>query len=99
MPATGTVDVDVEGEAFHGIGQRGVDVWDGEPEGVYAPSGAKVTMTCISERAEVFIAGARFDGVLEPLRRARRGHRQGAVWLGRHQDPSQDQAHPRHQVS
>ena len=67
VPATGTVDIDVEGEAFHGIGQRGVDVWDGEPEGVYAPSGAKVTMTCISERAEVFIAGARFDGVLSPF--------------------------------
>ena len=67
VPATGTVDIDVEGEAFAGIGQRGVDVWDGEPEGVYAPSGTKVTMACRSESAEVFVAGARFDGVLSPF--------------------------------
>jgi len=67
VPATGTVDIAIEGESFSGIGQRGVDVWDGEPEGVYAPSGAKVTMVCTSERSEVFIAGARFDGVLAPF--------------------------------
>ena len=67
VPATGTVDIAIEGESFSGIGQRGVDVWDGEPEGVYAPSGAKVTIVCTSERSEVFIAGARFDGVLAPF--------------------------------
>ena len=67
VPATGTVDIAIEDESFSGIGQRGVDVWDGEPEGVYAPSGAKVTMVCTSERSEVFIAGARFDGVLAPF--------------------------------
>jgi 5-deoxy-glucuronate isomerase len=67
IPATGTVDIDVEGEAFAGIGQRGIDVWDGEPEGAYAPSGARVTMACTSESAEVFVAGARFDGVLSPF--------------------------------
>ena len=67
VPATGTVDIDVEGEVFAGIGQRGIDVWDGEPEGVYAPSGTKVTLTCTSESAEVFVAGARFDGVLSPF--------------------------------
>jgi 5-deoxy-glucuronate isomerase len=61
------VDIDVEGEPFSGIGQRGLDVWDGEPEGVYVPSGAKVTMVCRSERAEVFVAGAKFDGVLVPF--------------------------------
>jgi 5-deoxy-glucuronate isomerase len=67
VPATGMVDIDVEGEPFSGIGQRGLDVWDGEPEGVYVPSGAKVTMVCRSERAEVFVAGAKFDGVLVPF--------------------------------
>ena len=67
VPATGTVDIDIEGEHFHGIGQRGVDVWDGEPEGVYAPTGAKVAMVCMSESAKVFVAGARFDGVLSPF--------------------------------
>jgi 5-deoxy-glucuronate isomerase len=67
VPATGTIDVNIEGETYNGIGNRGVDVWDGEPEGVYAPSGAKVEMVCTSEAAEVFIAGAKFDGVLQPF--------------------------------
>ena len=67
VPATGKVDIDVEGEIFAGIGQRGVDVWDGEPEGVYVPSGAKARMVCQSDAAEVFVAGAKFDGVLQPF--------------------------------
>ncbi len=66
-PATGTVDVDVEGVAFKSLGNRGVDVWDGEPEGVYVPVGAKATLSCVSDTAEVFVAGARFDKVLEPF--------------------------------
>ncbi|WP_309663322.1 5-deoxy-glucuronate isomerase [Tabrizicola sp.] len=67
VPATGTVDIDVEGVAFPALGNRGVDVWDGEPEGVYAPVGARVLMVCLSDTAEVFVAGARFDTVLEPF--------------------------------
>ena len=67
VPATGTVDIEVEGEVFKNIGQRGVDVWDGEPEGVYVPTGAKACMVCVSESAEVFVAGARFDDVLMPF--------------------------------
>ena len=67
VPATGTVNIDVEGVSFDALGNRGVDVWDGEPEGVYIPVGAKVTMSCVSETAEVFVAGARYDQVLEPF--------------------------------
>ncbi len=66
VPATGTVDVDVEGVAFASLGQRGTDVWDGEPEGVYVPVGAKVTLTCTTD-TETFIAGARYDKVLDPF--------------------------------
>ncbi len=66
-PATGSVDVEVEGVAFAALGHRGIDVWDGEPEGCYIPVGAKVTMTCVSDAAEVFIAGARYDKVLDPF--------------------------------
>jgi len=66
-PATGTVDVDVEGVSYANLGTRTIDVWDGEPEGVYAPVGAKVTLICVSDRAEVFIAGARYDTVLDPF--------------------------------
>ncbi len=67
VPATGSIDVNVEGEHYAGIGQRGVDVWDGEPEGVYVPSGAKAQFECRSTGAEIFVAGARFDQVLLPF--------------------------------
>lgn len=67
VPATGTVDIEVEGQPFAAIGKRGVDVWDGEPEGVYAPAGARVTIVCTSEATETFIAGARYDKELEPF--------------------------------
>jgi 5-deoxy-glucuronate isomerase len=67
VPATGTINIEIEGVNFNALGNRGVDVWDGEPEGVYAPVGAKVIMSCVSENAEVFIAGAKFDKVLEPF--------------------------------
>lgn len=67
VPATGTVSVDVEGVTFDRLGNRGVDVWDGEPEGVYVPVGAKVTIVCQSDETETFIAGAKYDKVLDPF--------------------------------
>ena len=67
VPATGSLDIDVEGQAFSAIGERSIDVWDGEPEGVYVPTGAKVYMVCLSDTAEIFVAGAKFDGVLSPF--------------------------------
>ncbi len=67
VPATGTVDVDVEGARYPALGTRGLDVWDGEPEGVYVPVGARVRITCASDTTETFIAGARYDRVLEPF--------------------------------
>ena len=67
VPATGSIDVEAEGEHFSGIGQRGTDVWDGEPEGAYMPSGAKVRIVCQSDATEIFIAGAKFDQVLAPF--------------------------------
>jgi 5-deoxy-glucuronate isomerase len=67
VPATGTLDISVEGENFAGIGNRVKDVWDGEPEGAYVPSGAKAQFVCMSDQAEVFVAGARFVDVLTPF--------------------------------
>ncbi|GAA6181110.1 5-deoxy-glucuronate isomerase [Shimia sp. NS0008-38b] len=66
-PATGTVHVDVDGASYENLGTRTVDVWDGEPEGVYVPVGAKVRITCVSDTTETFIAGAKYDKVLEPF--------------------------------
>jgi 5-deoxy-glucuronate isomerase len=67
VPATGTVDVDVAGEHFAAIGNRTADVWDGEPEGVFVPQGARARLVCTSDVAEVFIAGARCDDDLAPF--------------------------------
>ena len=66
VPATGSVDVDVEGFTAQDLGGRGEDVWDGEPEGVYVPSGAK-TVIAAKTSTEVFVAGAKFDEVLDPF--------------------------------
>ena len=66
-PATGTVHVDVDDAVFENLGNRTVDVWDGDPEGVYVPVGAKVRITCVSDETETFIAGAKYDKVLEPF--------------------------------
>ena len=65
VPATGSVDVDVEGFKADRLGGRGVDVWDGDPEGVYVPSGTNAEFVCQSDEAEIFIAGARFDEQLD----------------------------------
>ena len=67
VPATGTININVEGVEFKMLGNRVEDVWDGEPEGVYVPVGAKAEMACMSENAEVFIAGAKYDKVLIPF--------------------------------
>ncbi|MEO1086806.1 MAG: 5-deoxy-glucuronate isomerase, partial [Acidobacteriota bacterium] len=67
VPATGTVDVQIGGFSAKDVGGRGSDVWDGEPEGVYVPTGEAAEITCRSETAEVFVAGAKFDEVLAPF--------------------------------
>lgn len=67
VPATGTVKVDVEGALYENLGNRTTDVWDGEPEGVYVPVGATVRITCLSDKTETFIAGAKYNKVLEPF--------------------------------
>ncbi|KAF0114122.1 MAG: myo-inositol catabolism IolB protein [Rhodobacteraceae bacterium] len=66
VPATGTVTVESAGETYAGIGNRSVDVWDGEPEGVYVPSGTGARITALTD-TEVFVAGAQFDQVLKPF--------------------------------
>jgi 5-deoxy-glucuronate isomerase len=66
VPATGTVTVETMGETFADIGNRGADVWDGEPEGVYVPSGQGARITARTD-TETFVAGAKFDEVLQPF--------------------------------
>ena len=66
VPATGTVTVEAAGETFAAIGHRGVDVWDGEPEGVYVPQDTGAGITALTD-TEVYIAGARFAETLRPF--------------------------------
>ncbi|UCH74437.1 MAG: 5-deoxy-glucuronate isomerase [Rhodospirillales bacterium] len=67
VPATGTVDVDVEGERYAKLGNRVTDVWDGEPEGVYVPANTRAQMVGLSDKAEIFVAGAKYGKTLDPF--------------------------------
>lgn len=80
VPATGTIDVQTGALRVDDLGTRTEDVWDGEPEGVYVPSGTQARFTCLSDSAEVFIAGARFDETLAPF--AVRAHELDVVQYG-----------------
>jgi 5-deoxy-glucuronate isomerase len=66
VPATGTVTVETMGQTYTDIGHRGVDVWDGEPEGVYIPTDAATRITARTD-TETFIAGAKFAETLRPF--------------------------------
>ena len=66
VPATGTITVETAGETFADIGHRGADVWDGDPEGVYVPTGSGARITARTD-TEVFIAGAKFATTLQPF--------------------------------
>lgn len=66
VPATGTVTVETGGEVYRDIGTRGIDVWDGEPEGVYVPTDTGAQITAMTD-TETFIAGANFAETLKPF--------------------------------
>ena len=66
VPATGSINVNIEGFETNHLGTRTLDVWDGEPEGVYVPSGVKASFVAIND-SEVFVAGAKFEKTLEPF--------------------------------
>jgi 5-deoxy-glucuronate isomerase len=66
VPATGTVTVETAGETFAEIGNRVIDVWDGDPEGVYVPTDTGARITALTA-AETFVAGAKFAKTLKPF--------------------------------
>ena len=67
VPATGKINVNIEGFEVEGLGNRKLDVWDGEPEGVYVPSNAKAVFNSLENNSEIFIAGAKYEKTLEPF--------------------------------
>ncbi len=66
VPATGNLTLETMNETFTDIGNRSADVWDGEPEGVYVPTGAGARITAHTD-TEVFVAGAKYDEQLKPF--------------------------------
>ena len=59
--------VSVNNRQIAEIGLRTEDVWDGEPEGVYVPTALDCVVECISDSAEVFVAGAKYEETLAPF--------------------------------
>ncbi|CAH0537103.1 5-deoxy-glucuronate isomerase [Vibrio marisflavi] len=69
--AGGTCSISVQDQSgnsstFDNIGQR-ANVWDGNSESVYVPVSMQATIECVSDKADIMIAGGRFDEVLEPF--------------------------------
>jgi 5-deoxy-glucuronate isomerase len=60
VPATGSIDVQVQGQVFKEVGKR-QHIWEGDPEGVYVPVDCEATLTCISNEVEVFVSGAKHN--------------------------------------
>ncbi len=67
VPVTGSFQISVGNFNLENIGNRNKNVWDGEPEGVYIPINEVAEIKCLSEDAEGFIAGAKFDQKLKPF--------------------------------
>ena len=64
--AGGISTITVDEEVFENIGGR-ANVWDGNPEGAYVPVGASASIRCVSESADILIAGGRYDEKLAPF--------------------------------
>ncbi len=65
--ASGTCDVTVQGIKYEKVGKR-TGIFEGKPDSVYVPLGAEATVTCLTDSAEVFIAGGKYEKQLSPFR-------------------------------
>jgi 5-deoxy-glucuronate isomerase len=61
------VDIEVNGTAFKGIGQR-KDIWSGNADTVYATTGASVRVRASANGTEVAVAGGSCDKTYPPYR-------------------------------
>ena len=62
----GSCDIQVADMYYKQIGKR-ARVWDGDPEGVYIPVGQLAKMSCITDSAEILIAGGQCEQSLKPF--------------------------------
>ena len=65
--ASGTCDVTVNGLTFSQVGKR-KGIFEGKPDSVYVPLASETSITCLTDKAEVFIAGGRYEKQLSPFR-------------------------------
>ena len=59
--------MEISNKTFENIGNRKTDVWDGEPECIYIPCNQEAKIKCVSRNCELFLAGAKYDTILEPF--------------------------------
>jgi len=64
---SGNVDLEVNGTAFRGVGQR-KDIWSGNADSVYAPAGAAVQVRANTDGTELAVAGGVCDKTYAPFR-------------------------------
>ena len=64
---SGNCDIEVSGETFASVGQR-EDIWSGNADSVYAPSGAAVRVKANRPGTEIAVAGGRCEERFEPFR-------------------------------
>jgi 5-deoxy-glucuronate isomerase len=64
---SGNCEIEVNGSRFSNVGQR-IDIWSGNADSVYAPPGADVQVAANSEKAEIAVAGGRWEHPCEPFR-------------------------------
>ncbi|PJE78972.1 5-deoxy-glucuronate isomerase [invertebrate metagenome] len=64
--ASGTCHITVDDQRFTEVGER-ASIWEGNPSAVYAPVDSEVHIECVSETAEILIAGGRYEKKLTPF--------------------------------
>ena len=64
VPATGTIDVEVQGQTFEKVGKCN-HIWESDPEGAYIPVNSEARLICQSGEAEIFISGAKHNETYE----------------------------------
>lgn len=66
--ASGTCDIEVDGEKFSGVGKR-KNIWESQrADSVYAPAGGSVNAVCVSDAALIYVAGGRCRDYHKPYR-------------------------------
>ena len=67
VPVTGTFSVNVGNLSVKKIGEREINVWDNDHEGIYIPLDEVAEIKCLTEKGEGFIAGAKYNQKLKPF--------------------------------